>query len=67
MADTAFHPHMEGRSDSPAAPEYGPDAPFWRTSMVQYISSFGVNRNYPEQNSLDQEEYRKIQESIHRA
>ena len=58
MADTSFHPHMEGHTDSPVAPEYGPDAPFWRTSMRQAISSFGVNRTYPEQNSPGEEEYR---------
>ena len=38
MADTSFHPHMEGRIDSPTAPEYGPNAPFSRTSVGQAIS-----------------------------
>ena len=66
MADTSFHPHMEGRTDSPDAPEYDPDAPFWRTSMGQSISSFGVNRTSHEQTSPGEEEYRKIQASIHR-
>ena len=33
MADTSFHLHMEGRIDSLVPPEYGLDAPFWRTSM----------------------------------
>ena len=67
MVDTSFHLHMEGSTDSPVAPEYGPNAPFWRTSMGQGIYSFGVNRISPKQNSLDEEEYRKIQESIHHA
>ena len=51
MADTSFHPPMEGRTDSPDAPEYGHDALFWRTYMGQAISSFGVNRSSPEQTS----------------
>ena len=67
MADTSFHPHREGRTDSFAAPEYGPNAPFWRNSMGQAISSFGVNRTSPEQTSPDEEEYRQIQASIHHA
>ena len=67
MADTSFHPHMEGRTDSPVPPDYGPDAPFWRTSMGQAIASFGVNRPSPKQSSQSEEEYRKIQASIHHA
>ena len=67
MADTSFHPHMEGRTDNPDAPKYGLNAPFWRTSMGQAISSFGVNRTSLEQTSPSEEEYRKIQASIHRA
>ena len=47
MANASFHPHMEGPTDNPDAPEYGSDALFWRTSMGQSISSFGVNRNSP--------------------
>ena len=49
MADPSFHPHMEGRIDSPVPPKYGPDAPFCRTSMGKAIASFGVNRPSPEQ------------------
>ena len=67
MADTAFHPHMEGHTNSLAAPKYGSDAPFWRTSMGQDISSFGVNRISHEQNSPGEEQYRQIQASIHPA
>ena len=67
MDDTSFHPHVEGHTDSLAPPEYGPIALFWRTSMIQAISSFGVNRTSPEQTSPNEEDYRQIQESIHRA
>ena len=67
MADTSFHSHMEGRTDNPDAPKYGPDALFWRASMGEAISSFGVNRTSPEQNSPNEEEYRQIQASIHHA
>ena len=55
MDDTSFHPHMEGRTDSPDAPEYGPDALFWINSMGHAISSFGVNRTSLEQTSLGEE------------
>ena len=47
ITDICFHPHVEGRTDSPIPPEYGPDALFWRTSMGQNIASFGVNRTSP--------------------
>ena len=67
MVDTSFHPPMEGRTDSVDEPQYGPDAPFWRTSMGQAISSFGFNRPSLEQTSLGEEEYRQIQASIHHA
>ena len=58
LANTSFHLHMEGCTNNPDAPEYGSDAPFWRTSMGQAISSFGVNRTSPEQTSPGEEEYR---------
>ena len=31
--DTSFHSSMEGRIDGIDETKYGPDAPFWRTSM----------------------------------
>ena len=65
VVDTSFHLHMEGRTDSPYEPQYGPNAPFWRNSMGQAISSFGVYRNSPRQTSPGEEEYRQIQASIH--
>ena len=67
MANTSFHPPMEGRTDSPDAPDYDRDALFWRTSMVQVISSFGVNRTSLEQTSPGEEGYRQIEASIHHA
>ena len=67
MDDTSLHLNMEGRTNSPVPPEYGPDAPFWRTSMGQAIASFGLNRPSPEQSSHSEEEYRQIEASIHRA
>ena len=67
MADTSFHLHMEGRTNSLVPPEYYPHAPFWRTSMGQAISSFGVNRTSPGQTYPDEEEYRQIEASIHHA
>ena len=36
--DTSFHSSMECRNDVINEAEYGPDAPFWRTSMGQAIS-----------------------------
>ena len=55
MANTSFHPHMEGCTDNPDAPEYGPDAPFWRNYMGQDISSFRFNRTSHEQTSPGEE------------
>ena len=33
MADTSFHPPMEGSTNSPDEPKYGTDARFLRTYM----------------------------------
>ena len=33
VGDTSFHGPLEGRVDSPVCPDYGPDDPFWGTSM----------------------------------
>ena len=67
VVDTSFHLHVEGHTDIPVPPEYGPDAPFWRNSMGQDIASFGLNRPSPKQYSPSEDEYRQIQASIHRA
>ena len=42
VADAFMHSPLEGHVDSPTPPDYGSDAPFWRTSMGQDISEFGV-------------------------
>ena len=67
MDDTSFHALVEGLVDSPIHPDYGPDAPFWGTSMGQAISSFRLNMPSPAQYSPSEEEYRQIQASVHRA
>ena len=36
--DVSVHPPLEGHVDSLTPPDYGPDAPFWRNSMVQAIA-----------------------------
>ena len=46
-ADTSVHSSLEGRFNSPTPPDYGPDAPFCRTSMGQAISEFRVIRTSP--------------------
>ena len=33
IGDTSFHGPVEGHVDSPVRPDYGPNAPFWGTSM----------------------------------
>ena len=33
-ADASMHLPLEGRVDSPTPPDYGLDAPFWRTFMA---------------------------------
>ena len=47
VGDTSFHGLVEGCVDSHVRPDYGPDAPFWGTSMGHAIASFGVNRPSP--------------------
>ena len=64
VSDTSFHGPVEGHVDSPIRPNYGPDAPFWGTSMGQSIVSFGVHKPSPEHPSYSEEEYRKIQSAI---
>ena len=38
--DTSFHSSMECRNDVINEAEYGPDAPFWRTSMGKSIFGY---------------------------
>ena len=42
--DASMHSSLEGCVNSPTPPDYGPDAPFWRTSMGQDIAEFEVIR-----------------------
>ena len=65
-ADTSFHSLMEGRIDSPVETKYGPNAPFWITSMGQALSEFGVTRPSFENPSPGEDEYRRIQASLDR-
>ena len=58
---------MEGRNDVINEAEYGPDAPFWRTSMGKSISNFGVIRPSFENPPLNEDAYRRIQELLNRA
>ena len=67
MVDTSFHSTMEGRIDSPVEIEYGPNAPFWRTSMDQSLSKFGVTTPSFENPPLGEYEYRRIQASLDRS
>ena len=66
-ADFFVHPALEGRVDSPTPPDYGPNAPFWRTSMVQSIVEFRVIRHSPGNPPLGEEEQRRINASLDRA
>ena len=50
--------------DDTTRPDYGPNAPFWDTSIGQAISSFGTHLNFFEEIYLDEEERRQYQESI---
>ena len=67
MADTSFHSPIEGRVDSPIEIEYGPNAPFWRTSMGQDLSKFGVTIPSFENPPPGEDEYRRIQASLDHA
>ena len=67
VGDTSFHGPVEGHVYSPVRPYYGPNAPFWGTSMGQAIASFGVHRPSPEHSSPSEDEYRQIQLAIHHA
>ena len=54
--DASLHPPLEGHGDVFAPPDYGLDAPFWRTSMVQDITEFRVIRTSPRNPPLGEEE-----------
>ena len=58
--NTWFHSPIEGHVDDTTHPDYGPDAPFWDTSIGQAIASFGTRLN----SSKDEEECRKYRATI---
>ena len=66
-ADVYGHPPLECHADTPAPPDYGLDAPFWRTSMGQAIAEFEVIRPSPGNPPLGEEEEIRINTSLDRA
>ena len=46
QGNTSFHSPIEGHADYTTHPDYGPNAPFWDTSIGQYIASFGTHLNF---------------------
>ena len=46
--NTLFHSPTEGHVDDTTRPDYGPNAPFWDTSIGQAIASFGTRLNSSE-------------------
>ena len=65
--DASMHSPLEGYIDSPIQPNYGPNAPFWRTFMGQAISEFGVIIPSPGNPPLGEEEHRRINASLDQA
>ena len=66
-ADVSIHPSLEGHVDTPAPPDYGPNDPFWRTSMGQAIAEFRVIRPSPGNPPLGEKEQRRINASLNQA
>ena len=58
---------MKGHVDDTTRPDYGPNAPFWDTSMGHAIASFGTHPTSSEDISPSEEEHRQYQEAILRA
>ena len=50
---------MEGHVDDTTHPDYGPNAPFWDTSMGQDIASFGTRPTSSKDISPNEEECRQ--------
>ena len=46
--NTSFHSPMEGHVDDTSHLDFGPNAPFWDTSIGQGIASFGTHLNSSE-------------------
>ena len=57
--NTSFHSPTEGHVDDTIHPYYGPNAPFWDTSIGQAIASFGTHLNFSEEVSPNEEERRQ--------
>ena len=46
QGNTSFHSPTEGHVDDITHPDFGPNAPFWDTSIGQAIASFGTRLNF---------------------
>ena len=61
---TSFHSPIEGHVDDTTRLDYGPNAPFWDTSVGKAIASFGTHLNFFEEVSPDEEECRQYHVAI---
>ena len=64
QGNTSFHSPTEGHVDDTTHPDYGPNVPFWDTSIGQAIASFGTRLNFSEKVSPNEEERRQYQAAI---
>ena len=55
----SFHSPIEGHVDDTTHEYYGPNAPFWDTSMEQAVSSFCTRPTSSEEISTNEEEHRQ--------
>ena len=55
---------MEGHVDDTTRPDYGPNAPFWDTSIGQTTASFHTRLNSSEEVSPNEEECRQYHLAI---
>ena len=62
--NTSFHSPIEGHVDDTTRLDYGPNAPFWDTSIGQAIASFHTCLNFSEEVSPDEEERRQYHVAI---
>ena len=56
QGNTSFHSPTEGHVDDTTHSDYGPNVPFWDTSIGQAITSFGTLLNFYKEVSPDEEE-----------
>ena len=59
LGNTSLHSPIEGQVDDTTHLDYGPNAPFWDTSIGQAIASFGTRLNFSEEVSSNEEECRQ--------